>query len=35
MYNLQLRYYNPNIFWPSLGHVQGAHKNYTYKTETV
>jgi hypothetical protein len=29
---LQLKYYNSNMFRPSLGHLQGVHINYMNKT---
>jgi hypothetical protein len=31
MYNLQLKYYNSNMFRLSSGHLQGVHINYMYK----
>ena len=35
IYNLQLKYYNLNMFRPSSGHLQGVHTNYIYKTQIL
>ena len=32
MYNLQLNYYNSNMFRLFSGHLQGMQINYMYKT---
>jgi hypothetical protein len=33
MHNLQLRYYDSNMFRPCSGYLQGAHISYMYKNK--